>query len=689
MANENLAERLNKDCDISIVASRYLQAAQKNTFVCPKCSSGTGKNGTGMRIDTERNKLHCFKCGVDWSVIDVILHCEHLSNSSSDFIEALKIGCQIYGLYFEENKFVHTTAKDDFDNLDEKEKLAKKTFALIHADIVDAQKHIEDLPLDDRRGLTLSTLKHFGVGYLANWTHPNNRLADEFAVPTRRIIIPTGDCLYHYNAILPKRDRNDSNKKYRAMNAGTKEIFNSAAIVPNKIVIAVEGEFDAMSIFQATGGNVNVIATGGAASRNIEKFFQALDTVERLQYQILILFDADKTGRDNSQKLFNSLTNLNIPATSAFFTDDFSKTDANDVLVNKGVDALKSRVEQIISAAQIEFEHAKKILFSLVNKILPTLQDNEEITTPQTNCTLTNFFATHFDSTVTKYQKFVDRKSGFTNFDNAQILNPGLYILGALPAAGKTTFIWQLLEQFANRGENCVFCSYEMSREFLATKSLARQTFMEDKHSTLSSSDILRGGTSPTMQKILADYKCGKISSTLSVLECSTENVDELISMLKPYCNDTDKPPIFAIDYLQIIPASTDKLTSDKQRLDDVVRKLKIFQRESDATIFLISSFNRMNYNISASFESFKETGNIEYTADTLLALELWKNSNDTSSIRELSMRQPRLIQLKCLKNRFGALYDIFFEYFSRHDYFQPANDFDEVKNTESTNFKR
>lgn len=374
--NEDLAKRLNKDCDIVIVASRYLQKAKRNTFVCPNCSSGTGKNGTGMYVDEKRNKLHCFACGVDWSVIDVILHCENLSTSSSDFVTALKIGCQIYGLHFEENKFVHTNAKDDFDNLDEKGK-SKKTFALIHADIVDAQKHIEDLPLEDRRGLTIDTLKHFGVGYSANWTHPNNRLADEFAVPTRRIIIPTGDCLYHYNAILPKRDRNGSNKKYRAMNAGTKEIFNSAAIVPNKIVVIVEGEIDAMSIFQATRGNVNVIALGGAGQSNLKNFLQAnIPTNERINYSFVVLFDNDSTGKEQSDKLIENLLKIGCPAVSKFLDNGDVKVDANDILINEGDAALNSRVEQIISAAQIEFDDVKENLLNYTeNEISDELPD--------------------------------------------------------------------------------------------------------------------------------------------------------------------------------------------------------------------------------------------------------------------------------------------------------------------------
>ncbi len=36
-------------------------------------------------------------------------------------------------------------------------------------------------------------------------------------------------------------------------------------------------------------------------------------------------------------------------------------------------------------------------------------------------------------------------------------------------------------------------------------------------------------------------------------------------------------------------------------------------------------------------------------------------------------MKQPRELQLKCLKNRQGNNYDCYFNYYSAHDYFEPA----------------
>ena len=152
---------------------------------------------------------------------------------------------------------------------------------------------------------------------------------------------------------------------------------------------------------------------------------------------------------------------------------------------------------------------------------------------------------------------------------------------------------------------------------------------------------------------------------------------------MRPHCKSRGKSPVVCVDYLQIIPPSSDvKLTTDKARIDDIVHKLKTFQRETNTTFIVISSFNRVNYYQQVSFESFKESGNIEYTADVVWALQMYvantvKDGANISSTRKkfeaAKLQKPRELQLKCLKNRQGNNYDCYFNYYSAHDYFKEA----------------
>ena len=124
-----------------------------------------------------------------------------------------------------------------------------------------------------------------------------------------------------------------------------------------------------------------------------------------------------------------------------------------------------------------------------------------------------------------------------------------------------------------------------------------------------------------------------------------------------------------------------------KLGVDDTVRKLKAFQRDTNTTFIVVSSFNRANYLLPVSFESFKESGGIEYTADVVWGLQLHIMNQFNSSMVQTKARKmvddakkevPRKVQLKCLKNRQGANYDCYFRYFAANDCFVPTDGFDD-----------
>ena len=213
---------------------------------------------------------------------------------------------------------------------------------------------------------------------------------------------------------------------------------------------------------------------------------------------------------------------------------------------------------------------------------------------------------------------YANRKTGFRNIDKNQFFAPGLYVIGATPAAGKTTFCWQLLEQLANNGESCIYCSYEMSGLELFTKTAARRLFLNDRQTSLTAAEIRRGGWSNELDNVIGEV--ADSNANLQLLELQDESIDDLLKLLKPLCDNSEKAPVVCIDYLQIIPHSKDNI---KAGIDDTVRKLKKFQRDTNTTFIVISSFNRTNYAQSVAFESFKESGNIEYTADVVWGLQL------------------------------------------------------------------
>lgn len=342
---------------------------------------------------------------------------------------------------------------------------------------------------------------------------------------------------------------------------------------------------------------------------------------------------------------------------------------------------LTNIAQKIIATAEEGITSPIDIISSVNNEFL-----NLSESTKEEFSTVGKYLASDFLKHFEKHKKYNDRKTGFSNIDAVQLFEPGLYILGATPACGKTTFAWQLLEQLSETGEHCIFCSYEMPKDDLVAKTAARKLFLYDQHSTLTASDILRGGWNSALLGIIDE---ALDNENFIVREFSNENVDKLIAILRPIVNSYDKPPIVCIDYLQRLIPRDGKTADTRSLIDDALFKLKDFSKHTDTTFIVVSTFNRTNYNQLVDFEAFKESGGIEYTADVVWALQLdvanklsgEKQEVIRKKINDAKKEQPRHINLKCLKNRKGNIYDCFFQYFSAHDFFQPCNEEDFIIN--------
>ena len=238
----------------------------------------------------------------------------------------------------------------------------EKERKLILADISESQKNLSAFVESQGglwRGLNLETLQHFSCGYLEKWTHPKYRMKGNFS-PSRRVIIPNNSV--NYNAIALNEDRAKLPKQTWKMSAGSKEVFAFEFIPLNtELIIVVEGEVDAMSIFQATGGKFDVIATGGAAIKNFIATLANYFTSVKLP-RILILFDNDTAGKEQAKKHCADLIDRDFAAVAKYLSNDSEKVDANDILQQQGDDKLAEIIRNIIADSQADFEKAERII---------------------------------------------------------------------------------------------------------------------------------------------------------------------------------------------------------------------------------------------------------------------------------------------------------------------------------------
>ena len=307
-----------------------------------------------------------------------------------------------------------------------------------------------------------------------------------------------------------------------------------------------------------------------------------------------------------------------------------------------------------------------------------------------------------FTADIDRYNKFKDRKTGYSNMDEVQPLYPGLYVLGSISSLGKTTFAHQMADHLASAGDEVLYFSLEQNRLELVSKSLSRRMFAEDmnldnKH--YSAIDIRRGLAADVIEEYVDSYAL-EVGNRLSIVDANFNcNIEQITGHIKAYMDANQVRPVVFIDYLQIITPSTvnGRPMDTKTSIDHIVHELKAFQSRYNLVVIAICSLNRQNYLTQIDFESFKESGGIEYTADVVWGLQLQvmhdeiftkdtKINEKRQKVKEAKAAMPREIELCCLKNRYGrANYTCGFNYYPAFDYFVPQSEFDDTDRSYST----
>lgn len=377
---ESVVQQINAISPEELSAHSVLFPAKmignQQSYVCPTCDNGTGEDATGIvpNFNGSAWLYHCFRCGASFNNIQLLALYYGL-DFRTEFKEVCCRVCTDFGIYLESATAVTTTRVVVL-----KTKTANNNntqlIQLLREDIKFAQEHLEELPKKARRGLTIETLRHFGCGYIKDWTSAYSRLDGKFATPTPRLIIPSGD---HYLARLtvPLENFDEKTQKYiqtkQHMGAKFPFAFDSISnTVPMNII--VEGEIDAMSIWQVMHGILPVIATSGAT--NYKKFIELLkEKFPEDKPKFLVLFDSDSTGKDAAPKLTKTLLEAGFPAVYHFLSDEESKVDANDILREQGSDTLVNYMADICNEAEYELGEINMEEFKMPKDI----EDDEKL----------------------------------------------------------------------------------------------------------------------------------------------------------------------------------------------------------------------------------------------------------------------------------------------------------------------
>ncbi|MFT8322687.1 MAG: DnaB-like helicase C-terminal domain-containing protein [Bacillus sp. (in: firmicutes)] len=433
----------------------------------------------------------------------------------------------------------------------------------------------------------------------------------------------------------------DKEPKYKNA-SGTAQIFNIDYLydAEKSIVFLTEGIFDALSL-EAMG--YSAIAIGGV--QHTEKL---KEDIKRTNCNAVFLtaFDNDVAGQECKDK---------FPYRAIEIPKQFK--DINEWYVS----SLQNVQNDSNSILNIEAQLDKARQPDVVSVYLDG----------------------NFHSDIKEFLCHRDKRTGFENLDlQMKGLYPGLYVIGGISSVGKTTFTHQLCDQLAEEGSHVIYFSLEQSRLEMVSKSIARMTAKINIDDAVPSVFIRSGETSIIVKEAIDKYR--KTAENVNIIEGNfNTDVKTIREYVIAYRKVNKVNPIVVVDYLQIMPSINDRM-SDKQRIDANVTELKRMSRDFSLPVFVISSLNRGNYLSPIDFESFKESGGIEYTADVVWGLQLeaindpffYKDKNvieKREKIKTAKNTDPREIELVCLKNRNGTpSFSCGFFYHAKYDFFEP-----------------
>lgn len=582
-----------------------------------------------MSYHPQSRRLHCFGCGANYDLFDVIA----MDYPDCDsFPRQVKKACELFHIpYPDDPPARESAARDD------------KPAAPMRA-----APPPRETP--DYTEMVQSAIAEHGAGgdYFAARGIPR-ALCERYSLyeADGRAWMPVflaGKCTCYCARAI----RDQMTPRYKN-SPGAMDVFNADYLTgegKGGALFITEAILDALSI-EACG--YRAVALCGAA--NVRKFLSlcAAQPAAAAGYTLVAAGDMDAAGERMDDSLKEGLSALGLPC--AVLQLPGGAKDANEALLSDRA-ALVRALAEAAGAEQAAYaaESAAHALEALL------------------------------DSSLRRASRSA-RSTGFSALDEVLDggLYAGLYIIGAISSLGKTSFVLQIADYIAAHETDVLYFSLEMSKFELMAKSLSRLTYRLDPSpghaQAFTARQVLRVDPDMPLEKSMLFNEALKQYRTaaegLFIWEGLADiGAREIRERVQRHIQMRGCKPVVVIDYLQILKPDDPRAT-DKQNTDRAVVELKRISRDFDLPVLAISSFNRENYRNAVSMEAFKESGAVEYSSDVLLGLQLAGAGEAGFDVNAAKVRNPRAVELVMLKNRNGAPYaKIEYAYVARFSYF-------------------
>lgn len=278
-----------------------------------------------------------------------------------------------------------------------------------------------------------------------------------------------------------------------------------------------------------------------------------------------------------------------------------------------------------------------------------------------------------------------------------------LYIMGAETSTGKSAFLMSIAQNIAASGIDVLYFSMEMGKEELVARGISAISYerWDDARSKGKADDqrpkqftaaqilywvwdnILHDYTQVPRKSYAADATeyFRRYGGHLHIIEGSVGGgltVYDIVQMSKRFKAQSGKTPVVFIDYLQIIHPAPDDSPDRKTRMDTIVTTLKGLASQVGMPVFALSSVGRTQYGHKVSKESFKESGDVEYTGGILCGWNWLGVTNSRNPFRKFQEMQDskirgfRKMRFEVLKYRNAEIASkVDFCYYPAYNYFK------------------
>ena len=379
ISRETIEEILSRT-DIQTLIGGYVSLKRAGSNVKGLCPFHSEKSPS-FTVYPADNSFYCFGCGVGGDAISFVMKMEN-----ADYPDAVQILAKRAGItIIDDNKDKYSNGpRVDKERIYKMNVDAAKFFnAQLFKDNPDSRAALEYFTKD--RGLSLATVKHFGLGYAPNsydifskYMLSRGYTYDELVAGflagksdrgtyydafRNRVMFPIIDVSGNVIA-FGGRVMDDSKPKYK--NSSDTPVFkklrnlfalNFARHTCQETIILCEGYMDVIALHSA--GFTNAVATLGTAITS-----EQARLMSRYTKQVLICYDADEAGQKAAQRALGMLEEVGLDVRVISIP---GAKDPDEYIKKYGKDKFKD----VLSAAKSKFEYNLQRILSKYDINIP------------------------------------------------------------------------------------------------------------------------------------------------------------------------------------------------------------------------------------------------------------------------------------------------------------------------------